>query len=262
MPNEAALILSGINRLKSGMIDIWAAELDGSDVIIEAYEELLSPSEAVRSNRFHFARDRNRYVARHGILRLLLGAYMHSEPQDIEIHSDSKGKPHVVNRAPESDLQFSMSHSSGLVVFTFGQSVGIGVDIEKIRAFPELSGVVGHNFAPAEIKEINSSPERARLGVFFQLWARKEAILKASGDGLSLDLRCVDVSAVEAGRGAWSIRKIEGQGLVREFQLMDLSIAPGFAAAIATAGGRETALRYRRYEPGMKTIDENGWITT
>jgi len=237
-----------LSRLKSGMIDIWAAEVDGSDAEIVNYEGLLSASEVARSNRFHFARDRNRYVTRHGILRILLADYMLCRPQDIEFYSDSKGKPHVVKQAPESDLQFSMSHSAGLAVFAFGQSISIGVDIEKILDFPELSGVVSHNFAPAEIKEIDKYPESARLEVFFQIWARKEAVLKASGDGLSLDLRCVDVSAAEAGVGAWSNRKMEGNGLNCEFQLMDLMIAPGFAAAIATAGNDEMVLEYRRYE--------------
>lgn len=256
MTNDAVILLSDNHRLEAGMIDIWVAEVDALEVEVEKYERLLSTSEAARSNRFHFARDRNRYVARHGVLRHLLAAYMRCKPEHIEIDSDSKGKPQVLNRAPEIDLQFSMSHSSGLVVLAFGQSIRIGIDIEKIRAFPELRGVVGRNYTPAEIREIDSSPVSARLEVFFQLWARKEAILKASGDGLSLDLRCVNVSTIRAGGGSWNLRKIEGKGLDCEFQLMDLKIAPGFAAAVATAGSREMTLRYRRYEPGTQMIDE------
>jgi phosphopantetheine--protein transferase-like protein len=251
--------ISESHRLKAGTIDIWVAEVDGLEAEVEKYERLLSTSEAARSNRFHLTRDRNRYVARHGILRLLLSAYMRCKPEHIEIYSDSKGKPHVANRAPETNLQFSMSHSSGLVLFAIGQSISIGIDIEKIRPFPELRGVVGRNYAPAEIKEIDDSPLSARLEVFFQLWARKEAILKASGNGLSLDLRCVDVSTVSPGGGTWNIRKIGGNGLDCEFHLMDLKVATGFAAAIATAGSCETALRYRRYEPGPsdgRSIDD------
>jgi len=229
------------------MIDIWVADVDGLEAGVEKYERFLSTSETARSDRFHFTRDRNRYVARHGILRLLLSAYMRCKPEQVEFYSDPNGKPHVVNRRPETDLQFSMSHSSGLVVFAMGQSIRVGVDIQKIGGFPELKGLVRRNYAPAEIQEIDNSPPNARLEVFFRLWARKEAVLKASGNGLSLDLRSVDVSTDAAVGGTWNIGRIEGHCPDWEFQWMDLNIANGFAAAVAAAGNRETALRYLRY---------------
>ncbi|RJR43847.1 MAG: 4'-phosphopantetheinyl transferase superfamily protein [Desulfobacteraceae bacterium] len=234
--------------MEAGTIDIWVAEVDGVAAEVEKYERLLSTAEAARSNRFHFARDRCRYVARHGILRILLSAYLGFEPEHIEFKPDKKGKPHVVKRTPENKLQFSMSHSSGLVAFAFGQSAGIGIDIEKIRAFPEQRGVICRSCAPAEIEELDNSPSSARLENFFRLWVRKEAILKASGDGLALDLRLVDVSTVSPGGGIWRLRKIEAGGLNREFRWVDVKLAPGFASAVAAAGSRELDLRYLRYD--------------
>src|SRR5512139_4046174 len=99
------------------MIDLWAAEVDCTDYEIRQYERLLSSAEIKRSGRFRFVRDRNRFVARRGILRVILSAYMNCEPLEVEIRSGFNGKPYVGGQEEKSDLQFSTSHSAGLAVF-------------------------------------------------------------------------------------------------------------------------------------------------
>jgi 4'-phosphopantetheinyl transferase len=249
--------------MKTGWIDIWAADVDCTNDEIHECAGFLSAIETARSTRFRFAREQNRYAARHGILRVLLSAYMKCAPYEVEICSGSNGKPYVVDRAHETALQFSMSHSAGRAVFAFGRSGGVGVDIERVSGFPEVREFAAVNFTPAEIQEVDCCPESMRLQAFFKLWARKEAVLKASGDGLAIPLNCVDVSSLTGGDETWSVRRIKGDASGREFRLMDVMVAPGFVAALAAANsGHDLAVTCRRYEPSVLEAGLPGLMTS
>ena len=249
--------------VKPGRVDIWAADVDCTEAETNGYAGFLSAAETARSARFRFARDRNRYAARHGILRLLLSVYTCCHPAEVEIRVDLNGKPYVVDRVHETALQFSMSHSAGRAVFAFGRSGEIGVDIERISGFQEVQEFVGMNFTPAEIKEVECCPESMRLEAFFRVWVRKEAVLKASGDGLAIPLNCVEVSGLTGGDETWSVRRIKGDALGREFRLTDVMVAPGFAAALAAVNsGCDLSVSYRHYEPKVLEAGLPGRVTS
>jgi len=213
-------------------IDIWTADMDCTEADVQHLAGHLSAGETMRAARFRALRDRNCYVVRRGILREIIAGYMGCGPREVEIQSDSKGKPHVTDEEHEAALQFSISQSEGLAVFAFGRCASIGVDIEKIVDFPEMREVASLNFISAEIKEIDSAHERDRVKTFFKLWTRKEAVLKAKGDGLLLPLSCVDVSTPNEEASIWETR-IKGDSLGSQYRLMDVMAAPGFAAAVA-----------------------------
>lgn len=225
-------------------IDIWIAQADRPEPEVRQYAAMLSDDEASRSSRFHAARDRNRYIVRHGILRWLLSAYLCCEPPEVEIRIDSKGKPHAAGQPHELPLQFNISHSAGLAVFAFGRCAGIGVDIEKICGFESMRDVAALNFTSAELKELDSVAEADRIGTFFKLWTRKEALLKACGDGLLLPAHRVDVSSPVGLERTWTTR-IRGASCEGEYRLTDVTAAAGFSAAVAVAGSHELELRYR-----------------
>ncbi len=233
-------------RMDTG-IDIWMAQADRPEAEIRQCAGMLSDDEIDRSSRFRAARDRNRYIVRHGILRLLLSAYLRCEPADVEIRTDPKGKPHVIDRASEPAMQFNVSHSAGLAVLAFGRCAGIGVDIERINGFESMREVAALNFTSTEVNELDSAPEADRIGTFFKLWTRKEAVLKASGEGLLIPASCVDVSSPVEGEKTW-ITRISDASPESEYRLTDVKAAPGFAAAVAAAGRHGLTLRYRRYE--------------
>lgn len=235
--------------LEPGWVDLWVAGVDCTEAETNGYVRFLSSAEKARSARFRFARERNRYEARHGILRVLLSAYMKCAPQEVEICSRSNGKPYAVDRSHQTALQFSMSHSAGRAVFAFIRSDEIGVDIERVSSFPEVREFAAVNFTPAEIQEVECCSESMRLEVFFKLWVRKEAVLKAGGDGLTIPLNCVDVSTLGSNEMPWSLRRIEGDASGREFRLTDVMVAPGFAAALATVNnGCDLSLSYHHYD--------------
>lgn len=233
--------------LRHSGIDIWATDLNYSEEEIQHLANCLSASETARADRLRTARDRNRYVARHGILRLILSAYFQCAPPEVEIRSNDKGKPYVVDGAHNAALQFSMSHSASLAVFAFGRYERIGIDIEKISGFPEMLEVAALNFTSTEIKEIYAAPEGSCDSTFFKLWTRKEALLKASGDGVLLPLSCVDGSTPRGELKMWR-KKIKGDSSGREYSLMDVMVAPGFAAAVAACcTGNGFGINYKNY---------------
>jgi 4'-phosphopantetheinyl transferase len=249
------------SRLEPGRVDIWAADVDCEEAEIQHYSGFLSAAETARSARFRFDRERNRYAARHGILRVLLSAYMKCAPPAVEICSGSNGKPYVDDRAHETALQFSMSHSAGRAVFAFGRSGGVGVDIERISGFQGVQEFVAMNFTSAETQEVECCPESMRLEAFFKLWVRKEAVLKASGYGLAIPLNCVDVSTLGSNEVPWSVRRIEGDASGREFRLTDVMVAPGFAVALAAVNsGCELSVTYRHFEPSMMELGIPGLL--
>ena len=220
--------------LEAGGIAVWVDTIDLEEDEVRSFAGLLSKAELTRAARYRFERDRRRYKVRHGILRQLLARYLNCAAPKIEIRSDEKGKPHAVDRTQAESLQFSLSHSAGMAVFAFTRATGIGIDIERISGFPEMQAFAEMNFTPVEIRELDDGAEGMRLETFFKLWARKEAVLKASGDGLAVPLNRVDVSSPSGFARPWVAAKIEGECPAREFRFKDLPVVPGFAVALAT----------------------------
>ena len=224
-----------VSELKAGQIDIWFANVDRPPSDIRNFEALLSPREASRAQRFRFVRDRNRYVVRHGVLRTLLARYMDIGPRQVDILCDANGKPYLAGRQNEGCLQFSDSHSDTYAAFAFCRYGRIGVDIEKIRELPEMLEIVARHFTRRENAELLSCAEAGRLMLFYQFWTRKEALLKAQGEGLLRHLDSVDVVTDGRGPELWPVT-IAGCPMGESFWVADLNGPAGFAAAVAVAG--------------------------
>jgi len=148
---------------------------------------LLSASERGRATRFQFDRDRNRFLACRSLLRRLLGAFTGTDPASVRIEADSFGKPFI----PHSSLQFNISHCGDVFLGGFSNSE-IGVDLESIRPIPEK---VEEYFTPKERESLQAGSAAARAESFFEIWTRKEAVLKALGTGLFRDLDSLEVGS-------------------------------------------------------------------
>jgi len=102
-------------------------------------------------------------------------------------------------------LQFNLSHTHGLSLIALTSGRAVGVDIEQIRPIPDFASMAGQAFARQEIEALAGLPEEQHLRAFFACWTRKEAYLKALGDGLSrpLDSFAVSVAPDEPARLLW-----------------------------------------------------------
>ena len=175
-------------------IHVWHAALDREETILGELEATLSLEEKARADRFHFVNDRNRFVVARGLLRELLGRYLHQAPAGLEFSYGQHGKPSLSGENASSGLCFNLSHSSGLVVFAIARERNLGIDVEHVR--PESAGedIAQRYFSAREVNDLRTLPPEARVEGFFHCWTRKEAYLKATGMGLQIPLDSFSVS--------------------------------------------------------------------
>jgi 4'-phosphopantetheinyl transferase len=215
------------------VVDVWAASLCVGPAMRDRLENVLLDEERARAERFHFPRDRERFIAGRGILRTLLGRYTSQSPQAVEIDYLAYGKP--VLRG-EASLAFNVSHSGphALYAFARGADVQLGIDLEEIRPRPKDDWQVAeHYFAVREVEELRRLPEDGRSAGFFTCWTRKEAFIKARGDGLQLPLRDFEVT-LAPGKPPALLRTAWSPTEPKRWRLGDLSyLVPGCAAALA-----------------------------
>ena len=177
-------------------VDLWCARLDVATEVVGELYSFLSHHEKVRADRFRFAKDRSRFVVSRGALRELLGGYLKVAPASVELANDEKRKPFV--QAPhltsQARVRFNASHSESLAVFAFSKELELGVDIEHIHRDVDFEAISESRFARAERLQLNQLSPDARREAFFLGWTRKEACLKATGEGLRTALDSFAVS--------------------------------------------------------------------
>jgi len=180
--------------LSSDEVHVWRAFFDQETSHFNELAQTLSEDERLKAKRFYFQKDRRRFVITHGILRKMLGQYLNIEPNRLKFSYGSHGKP-TLNGIPDGHLLcFNMSHSHDLALFAFTWGRRIGVDVEYVRSMPDIEEIAERFFSPRENAVFRTVPAGKKLEAFFNCWTRKEAFLKASGDGLSRSLDSFEVS--------------------------------------------------------------------
>jgi 4'-phosphopantetheinyl transferase len=177
--------------LEPGVVQVWRGSLDQSPAVRRRLESLLSDDEQERALRFRFEKDRFRYVVGRGVLRLLLARYTGLDPACVRFEYGRHQKPALAGAATPC---FNLAHAGAVVLYAFSSCFPVGVDVEMVQ--PELpgDGIAEHFFSRLEVATLRSLPRRERAGAFLACWTRKEAFLKARGDGLSLSLDSFDVT--------------------------------------------------------------------
>ena len=152
---------------------------------------LLDESEQERAAAFHFQRDRDRFIARRGLLRIELARAIGQTPETLRYDLGPQGKPRLRNA---SELRFNLSFSNDLALFAMSRSNEIGCDIERINPAHARRDVAQRFFSPEEFTVLTELPEDQWAEGFFNCWTRKEAYLKAVGEGLAAPLDSFDVT--------------------------------------------------------------------
>jgi 4'-phosphopantetheinyl transferase len=218
--------------LGAGEVHVWRVSLVQPPEAIAALADTLSPDERERAARFHFERDRAAFTVARGALRALLGRYLARLPGDLGFGYHARGKPYLA--APAGDrLRFNLSHSGGLALIALTQGREVGVDIEHKRALQDLTSLARISFAPGEYATLCGLAPRDQPDAFFACWSRKEAFIKATGEGVS-QLADFDVT-LRPGEPARLLR-IDGAFARRRWSLHELPVSPGYAAALVVEG--------------------------
>jgi len=222
---------AGVLELSPGEIQVWFADLD--PFLGKFQQSLFSVEELARANEFRFNRDAQLFLARRGLLRCLLAAFLDISPEAIAFLVSPHGKPCLANPGTEG-LSFSISHSSASALFAFSRSGEVGADLEKERDDLDPLELAIRFFAPAEISALKLMTAQERKIAFFRTWTRKEAWIKAVGCGLSLPLTDFLVS-LEPGDS--TLLDCPSQyGRPEDWHLIDLPSCSGFAATVAWKG--------------------------
>jgi 4'-phosphopantetheinyl transferase len=215
------LMRSGI-----GDIDLALHRLDDWD--IGALSDILTLQERARADRFRQADDRRRYTVGRGVLRRLLGRRLQRAPGSLAFGASPHGKPTL---AEAGEIAFNVSHSGDYVLVAVGRAA-IGVDVEQVRPGLDLMGVGARVFTPAELASIASAPEAHKTPRFFRHWTFKEAVVKAVGFGLSVDLKQFEIALTNEGPELISHGAIE-LGSVSDWRLEAVAVEDGYSAALA-----------------------------
>jgi 4'-phosphopantetheinyl transferase len=216
-------------------VHIWRAPLDGPASHVQYLWSLLSADESQRAARFVFAKDRDHFVMARGLLRVLLGRYRQQTPQHLRFAYGPQGKPALAADAGGDELSFNVSHSHGLALYAFARGRDIGVDVERIRPDVAQEKIAERFFSSREVAVLRSLPLASQAEAFFACWTRKEAFIKARGDGLALPLHQFDVS-LAPGAPAALLHTAWDPHESAHWAMQDLAPASGYRAAVAVAG--------------------------
>jgi 4'-phosphopantetheinyl transferase len=203
-----------------------------TDPSLRVPDELLDAEELDRARRFRRESDRSRFATAHAALRTVLARCLRVEPTEVRYELGSHGKPRLAPRF--EPLRFNLSHSGKLGLCAAARGREIGVDLELVRELDDVSSVADDHFSPAERRALRALPPSERNQGFFRCWTRKEALVKALGEGLAYPLESFDVDIAPGSKSAL-LRYENEPGTRAPLSVRDLHSPPGYAAAGAAS---------------------------
>lgn len=220
-------------RLSANEVHVWAVALALPPAEIDALARLLSAEERHRAQQFKFPHLRHRFIVGRAALRSLLGRYLERAPAGLEFDYTARGKPELTGPGA-GQWHFNLAHSHDLALIAVTQAAAVGVDVERIRPMPDAVGIAERFFSPRELAALRGVAPAARDAAFFRLWTRKEAWLKATGDGISESLSKIEVAFLR--EETPRVVAIAGDATAAEaWSLCALNPADGFVGALAMA---------------------------
>ena len=220
--------------LAPNVVHLWRRSLHETDNVIQACRELLLPEEREKALRYRVERPRSDYILTRGTLRSLLARYLAVPATEIVFQYTEYGKPFLRN----SDLRFNVSHTEGLALMAFALQREIGVDVERIRPQRDIRQLAERFFSVHERRTLRDLNGGELHDAFFRCWTRKEAYIKAVGEGLSMPLHQFDVS-IESNPTEALIATRPNAGEIRRWTIRNVTVPSEYAAALAV----ETATR-------------------
>lgn len=174
-------------QVRGRCLKVWVVKLDS----VRGDRSLLSRSERIQAGRLKQARDRERLLETHCAVRSILGLQLGVSPRSLEFDTTPSGKPLLAK--PVQDIEFNLSHSGPYALIAVAKNRSVGADIEILRTINDLSQVAFQVATPREAWLLRQLPANQVHSAFFDLWTRKEALLKALGKGFRIDAREVEV---------------------------------------------------------------------
>ena len=214
--------------LSDDEIHVWCVELDAAGEVA-ALAACLSAEESERASGLLSGTHQRRFVVARGMLRQLLGLYLDQAPGAVAFSRGAHGKPFL----QEGGLHFNVSHTHELALYAIARNREVGIDVEWPRPQVAHEQIAARFFSLEEQEALAQVPAEARQAAFYNIWTRKEAYVKARGDGIAAGL---GTFAVSLGAEEALLRSDEGRAEVERWKLMALEPADGYVAALCGAG--------------------------
>lgn len=221
--------------LSTEEVHVWRARLDLPVSQVKQLKQTLSADEVDRAERFYFQQDSRHFIVARGLLRTILSRYLNVAPHQLRFNYGEHGKPTLAASSDQPKLNFNLSHAGGLVLYAVTYGRAVGIDLERIRFDFEYEQLAARFFSAQENAVLRDLPAHLKPEAFFNCWTRKEAYIKAKGQGLALPLNQFDVSLVPGEPAKLLSARGDAQEASR-WALQELIPDPGYVAALAVEG--------------------------
>jgi 4'-phosphopantetheinyl transferase len=219
-----------VTRVHGKEVYVFRADLNVAPAVLAGMVQVLSPDEHTRAGGFRFETHRRRFIAARALLRLILGSYLKQRPAELRFTYGWHGKPCLSPANDGGQIGFNISHSEESAVFAIAFGSEVGIDIECVRPLEDVEWLAQSVFSPAELDAYRHLTGPKKLEAFYRCWTRKEAFVKAVGDGLAYPLDQLELSLDER---ATLLRLPGDEPKAAEWSLYDLTIHEPFIGALA-----------------------------
>ena len=224
-------------KIDCNTVHVWRIYFQPTLVPDRKLTEAISAEETEKARRFVRDLDRDRYVFAHALLRLILGAYVGCEPQELVFETNEHGKPFLVSQRRDKGIQFNLSHSGDIALIAVALGTSVGIDVEHIRSIDDAYQIVNSFFSINECQFLNSVHPADFNEAFFACWSSKEAFLKGIGKGLSYPLDKFSVIFAD-GESESLVRVHDERVAACSWKIVRLSCGRGYSGALAIEGLR------------------------
>ena len=221
-------------HINKGELHIWQYAVNEQDYIAEKINPILSIEEREKSTRFIQEQHAIKYVCNHRFMRNVLGAYLNVLPAEIKFSHTALGKPYIEN----ANLFFNLSHRNKYGLLAIFKDAEVGVDIEYIKELQDVATFSSYSFSEQE-KAMIFSDNKTNPEILFTFWAFKEAYIKATGTGLSVDISKINLAdffdketnIMPDDNKLWTLKRLKAE--------------VGYKAAFATIGKVDKLIEFK-----------------
>ena len=238
---------------------VWDVDLNVPRLVVSRLERLLPSPEREEAYRCASLREARRFIVRRAARRLILAEYMNVSPSRLRILVDSNGKPRL---AQPTRVEFSCADADDLAVIAVTKRWRVGVDVERFHHVPDALSVAENFFSQSECSELRKASPSFRDELFLRYWTCKEALLKATGRGLSLALDSFKVSPGTV-QAPLQVSDSTGQPIAR-WHLSALDPAPGYIGAIACEASsdcRNLSIERLSFDSATAELSDVSWLS-
>ena len=212
----------------TGHIVVWLARISQAQDSLIDLDPCLDAHDRERAARFRFPEDRARFVLGRSLLRKCLGQYLQQTPETIELSYTDRDRPVL---AHDETLQFSLSHTHDLVAVALTADARIGIDLEYVKGTPDLPELAERILSAKELQTFLALSGNDARSAFFRVWTRKEAYLKARGEGIAEALQQISVSL--GPEEISSLTDDRDESAAQAWRLFSLPVPTGYLGHVA-----------------------------